>query len=92
MILDSGTPVSLAGRPWLNRYLEEFDCMIEDMVSLSCYQVFRFDKRHKSIILKELPLMVRSMEGKDYVLKAQVYVIYAVVTFLCGNKTLEKWG
>ena len=54
MILDPGAPMSLAGRPWLSKYLEEFDCTIEDMVSLSCYQVFRFggiDKRHKIRLL-----------------------------------------
>ena len=39
-----------------------------------------------------LPMMVRSMKGKDDVLKAQVHVIDAVVTFLCGKKTLEQWG
>ena len=32
------------------------------------------------------------MKGKDDDLKAQVYIIDADVTFLCGKKTLEQWG
>ena len=40
MILDPGVLVSLAGRPWLENYLVEFDYKIEDMVSSECYQVF----------------------------------------------------
>ena len=89
MILDPGATVSLAGRPWLSKYLEEIDCM----VSSSCYQVFRFggnDKRQESRLLVELPLIIRSIKGKDDVLKAQVYLIYPDVTFLCGKKTLEQ--
>ena len=94
MILDLGALVSLAGRPWLSMHLEKFDCTIEDMVSLSCYQVFRFgkiDKSYKSILMKELPLMVRSIKGKDNVLKAKVYLIDVDVTFLYGKKTMEQW-
>ena len=31
MILDPGTPISLAGRPSLSKYLAEYDYNIEDM-------------------------------------------------------------
>ena len=54
MILDPGAPMSLAGKPWLEKYLADFDYKIEDMVSSKCYQVFRFggiDKRHVSTLL-----------------------------------------
>ena len=40
MIIDSGAPMSLAGRLWLSKYLAEFDYKIEDMVFSACYQVF----------------------------------------------------
>ena len=93
MILDHGAPMSLAGRSWLEKYLAEFDYMIEDMVSLKCYDVFRFevvDKRYVSILLIEPPLLVRSMHGREYILKEQVYVIDVDVVFLCGKKTLEQ--
>ena len=33
MILDPRVLVSLAGRPWLEKYLTEFDYRIEDIVS-----------------------------------------------------------
>ena len=95
MILDPGGPVSLVGRPWLSKYLVEFDYKIEDMVSSECYQVFRFGgiyKKYESRLLLELPLMVTSTKGKDDVLKAYVYIIEADVTFLFWRKTLENWG
>ena len=59
------------------------------------YQVFRFggiDKRHVSTLLKQLPLLIKSLNGKEHLLKAEVYVIDADVVFLCGKKTLEQWG
>ena len=40
----------------------------------------------------ELPLLLRSRNGKEYILKAMVYVIEADVVFLCGYKTVEHWG
>ena len=43
MILDPEAPVSLAGRPWLDQYLKEFDLTIEDMVSSSCYQCLNLE-------------------------------------------------
>ena len=32
------------------------------------------------------------MNGREYVLKAQVYVSYTDVILLCGKKILEQWG
>ena len=95
MILDPGSPMSFTGRPWLEKYLVDFDYKIEDMVSSQSYQVFRFcwiDKRHVIMLLIELPLLIKSMNGREYVLKAQVYVIDADIVFWCGKKTLEQWG
>ena len=40
MIMDPGAPMSLAEKLWLSKCLAEFDCIIEDMVSSSFYQVF----------------------------------------------------
>ena len=40
----------------------------------------------------ELPLIMRSMTGKEEIYTAQVYVIDADVAFLCGKKTIELWG
>ena len=73
----------------------EFDYKINYMVSSDCYQVFRFgniDKKHVSTILIQLPLLKRSMNGKEYLLKVQVYIIDADVVFLFSKKTLEFLG
>ena len=37
MILDPGAPMSLAGSPWLEKYLAEFDLEIENMESTACF-------------------------------------------------------
>ena len=47
---------------------------------------------HISNKMVEPPLLMRSKNFKQYVLKAMVYVIDTNVVFLCGNKTLEFWG
>ena len=70
----------------MQKYLTEFGYGIEDMVSSKCYQVFLFggiDKKHVSTKMIELPLVMRSMTGKEEIFKAQVYVIDADVVFLC---------
>jgi len=93
-MFEPGAPMSLAGRPWLERYLAEFDYMIEDMVSSECYKLFWFRgiaKRHVSMMMIEFPLLVRSLNGREYFLKSQVYVIDADVVFLCINNNLEQW-
>ena len=95
MILDLGAPMCLDRRPWLEKYLAEFDYKIEDMISSKCYQVFRFremDKRHISTLLIEFPLLVRSMNGSEYILKAQVYVIDGDVVFFCRKKLESSWA
>ena len=42
MILDLGAPVSIAGFPWMEQYLEEFDLKIQDLKSVKCNQPFVF--------------------------------------------------
>ena len=75
IVLDPVENVSLAERPGLNKYLAEYDYIVEDMVTSSCSQVFSLfrgiHKRHKSKLMVELPLVVRSTKEKDHVLKAQ---------------------
>ena len=67
-ILDPGAPVSLAGRPWLSKYLAEFDLKIEILKSSDFHQVFRFggiNRKHENRLLIELALLLRSNKGKD---------------------------
>ena len=63
MILDPGAPMSLAGRPRLEKYWDDFDYNIEDMISSECYQVFRFgwiNKRHVNMLLIEPSLLIKT--------------------------------
>merc|ERR1712114_106989 len=94
MILDIGAPVSLAGREWMTQYLNEHGLEIKDMKRQECKQIFRFgpSKQYISTVMVELPLIVRSMDGKDDVIKVFAYLVDADVPFLCGKRTLEKWN
>ena len=61
MILDLGAPMSLVGRPWLEKYFAEMNYKIEELVSYECHQVFIFrgiDKRHITNKMIELPLLI----------------------------------
>ena len=47
--------------------IANFDYKIDDIVFSKYYQVFRFggiDKRHVSMLLIELPLLIKSMTGR----------------------------
>ena len=64
MILDIGAPVSIAGVPWMEHYLEEFDLRIEDIKNVKCHQPFVFgpSKRYVSTYLVELPVLVTRLD------------------------------
>ena len=49
MILDLGAPVSIAGVPWMEQYLEEFDLKIQDLKSVKCNQPFVFGLSHRYV-------------------------------------------
>ena len=71
MILDLGAPVSVAGVPWMNKYLAGFGLEIENLKSVSCSQPFVFgpSKRYVSKSLIELPILVTRMDGREDVLR-----------------------
>ena len=71
MILDLGAPMSIAGVPWMNQYLEGFGLEIDNMKSVSCNQPFVFgpSKRYISKLMVELLIIVTRMDGKEDVLK-----------------------
>ena len=94
MIFDLGAPVSIAGVPWMKKYLVGFGLEIENMKSVSCNQPFVFgpSRRYVSKSLIELPILVTRMDGKEDVLKVQTYLVDAEVPFLCGKQTLESWN
>ena len=53
MILNNGAPVSIAGVPWMEQYLEEFGLKKDDMKSVKCHQplVFGPSRRYISTTL-----------------------------------------
>ena len=60
MILDIGAPISIAGVPWMEQYLEEFDLKIQDLKAVKCHQPFVFGPSRRYVFesLVELPLLV----------------------------------
>ena len=65
MIVDSGSPVSLAGKDWLVQYFKEFDLEIGEMKNMSCRQAFCFGpgKRYVSLEMVEVPIVVDETNG-----------------------------
>ena len=83
MILDIGTPVSVAGMAWMTQYLKEFGRMIEEMKSTKCLQPFVFgpSRRYMSTIRVELPVLVTRLDGREDVLIIQTYLVDAETPF-----------
>ena len=94
MILDIGAPLSIAGFPWMEQYLEEFDLRIEDLKTVKCHQPFVFgpSKRYVSTSLVELPVLVTRLDGREDVLIIQTYLVDVELPFLCGKQTIESWS
>ena len=94
MILDIGAPVSLAGIPWMEQYLQEFGLNIEQLNSFKCSQPFIFgpSRRYLSESLVELPILITRMDGREDVLIIQTYLVDAEIPFLCRKKTLKGWN
>ena len=92
MILDIGAPVSIAGSPWMEQYLEEFGLRIDDMKSVKCHQPFVFgpSRRYISTTLIELPVLVTRLDGREDVLVIHAYLVDAELPFLCGKQNLES--
>ena len=93
MILDIGAPVSLVGKGWIEKYLEEHEVRMEDLNRERCEQIFRFgpSRKYVSMEMVELPMLVKMMDGKEEVLRVVAYVVDADVPFLLGKKTMEGW-
>ena len=91
IIVDSGSPVSLARKEWLVQYLNEFDLEIGEMKSVSCRQAFHFGtgKRIGSMEMIEVLIVLERTDGLEEVLKVQKYVGDAKVPFLLGKRTLN---
>ena len=94
MILDLGAPVSVAGTEWMNQYLKDHNLTLEDLKGYDCHQIFKFgpSKQYISKRMVDLPIIVRTLDGKEDVLQVFTYLVDADIPFLCGKSELkDKW-
>ena len=94
LILDLGAPVSVAGTEWMNQYLKDHNLKVEDLKGYNCHQIFKFgpSKQYISKRMVDLPIIVRTLDGKEDVLQVFTYLVDADIPFLCGKSELkDKW-
>ena len=92
MILDTGAPVSLTGKTWLNNYCENMKVQLEDLDSTSCFKHFKFGKKiTTSKQLVKIPIRSKDLKGNEKLLTVDAYLLETNTPFLCGLQTLEEW-
>ena len=66
---------------------------VEELKKRKCGKRFRFGpgKVYTSEVVYELPLVVKSEDGKEVFLEIDVYEVDAMVPMLCGKDAMEKW-
>ena len=92
MIIDTGAPVSLTGKTWLNNYCENMKVQLEDLDSTSCFKHFKFGKKiTTSKQLVKIPIRSKDLKGNEKLLTVDTYLLETNTPFLCGLQTLEEW-
>lgn len=97
LIVDSGAPKNIVGRPWLEQYLKK-NKFNENQVKrrLTDSKKFRFgpSKILISSEIYEIPIIIKGNEpGTEYnILRVQVYVLDASVPFLISKEQLQAWN
>ena len=66
---------------------------MEDLKIIDCQQVFKFgpSKQYISKRMVDLPVIVRTLDGREDVLQVYTYLVDADIPFLCGKSELIKW-
>ena len=94
MILDLEAPVSVAGTEWMNKYLKDHNLELENLEVYECHQKFKFGPR-RQYISKEivyLPIILKTLDGREEVLQVFTYLVDADIQFLCDASELKgKW-
>ena len=93
VIVDSGTPVSIATSKWMEKYLKNMEVKKDEITENECKRKF---KMGENIYLsnREIMLPVRmKTENDDYIRRM---ITVSIVDredelFLCGLKTLIEW-
>ena len=76
MVVDNGAPVSLAGKLWIEKYLEQQDLELQNLKGRSCYQQFKFgpSTKYLSELIVDVPIYVIDTEGKKDVLYVRLCI------------------
>merc|ERR1712115_17073 len=67
---------------------------LEELKTYDCHQIFKFgpSKQYISKRMVDLPIIVRTLDGKEDVLQVFTYLVNADIPFLCGKSELkDKW-
>merc|ERR1712115_121174 len=94
MILDLGAPVSVAGTEWMHKYLKDHNLKLEKLEVHKCYQIFTFgpSKQYISKEMIKLPIILKTLDGREEVLQVFTYLIETDILFLCGASELKsRW-
>ena len=94
MITDSGAPLSVVGKPWVDKYLEENDMTRDELEKETVEEYFRFgpSEVYRSKYKLEIPIIVRDKKGRKVRIVVKPYEIDTDVPMLCGKNTLKEWG
>ena len=94
MILDLGAPVSVAGTEWTNKYLNDHNLKLDKLEVHKCYQIFTFgpSKQYISKEMVKLPIILKTLDGREEVLQVFTYLVETDIPFLCGASELKsRW-
>ena len=94
MILDLGASVSVAGNEWMNKYLKDHNLGLENLEVYKCHQIFKFgpSRQYISKEMVNLPIILKTLDGREEVLQVFTFLVKADIPFLCGASELKgKW-
>ena len=96
IIIDCGSPSSLASAAVVNKYLKENKLEKANLKSISCAKVFRFrETKYISNKILNIPIKVNSVNeyGDEDVFTNEIstYIINGTVPWLLGMDLMPKW-
>ena len=92
LIIDSGNPSTLGGRPKVEEYLKVNEIRMEDLKSKPCAMVFIYgDTRYKSKEIVDIPVKLEVKGGNSMIMHIPTYIVAGDVPFLLGANTMKEW-
>jgi len=74
--------------------LKDHNLTLEELKTYDCHQIFKFgpSKQYISKKMVDLPIIVRTLDGREEVLQIFTFLVDAGIPFLCGKSELkDKW-